>query len=368
MRQVETLDVVVIGAGVVGLAIGRALAAAGMDPVVVERHRRVGEETSSRNSGVVHSGIHYATNSLKATLCVRGRQLLYAYCQDRGVTHRRLGKLIVAQQEQMAALTALHRQGIANGLEGLQWLDAAAARDLEPAVRCAAALFSPDTGIVDVHEFMTALQGDLESHGGAVLLDAEVERLRVTSDGLQLMLRGADADGPILSRRVVNAAGLGAVALARRIEGHSHDRIPVQRLAKGSYFCCAGRPFRHLVYPMPSEAGLGIHATLDLDGSVRFGPDVEWVEDIDYSVDEGRSNAFYASIREYWPDLPDGALTPAYAGVRPKVVGPGQMPADFMIVGPADHGAPGLVNLFGIESPGLTAALAIGEHVAQMLH
>ena len=367
MTSPDTVDAVVVGAGVVGLAIGRSLAAAGLETLVIERHCRIGEETSSRNSGVIHSGIYYPADSLKARLCVRGREQLYRYCQERGIEHRRFGKLIVAQHDQLYALRALQTNGLVNGVTDLEWIEAGRVRELEPAVICAAALHSPSTGIIDVHEFMTTLLGDLEAHGGTLVLDTEARRVRAVRDGLELSVRTGNDEYVIVARNLVNSAGLGAVALARRIENSPMADVPAAHLAKGNYFSCSARPFHHLVYPMPNDAGLGIHATLDLDGSVRFGPDVEWVQTIDYSVDPSRVRHFHESIREYWPDVANVDLQPAYAGIRPKIVGPGQKAVDFVVAGPAQHGVPGLVNLLGIESPGLTAALALGEHVLSLL-
>ncbi len=364
MATTEVVEVAVVGAGVVGLAIARACAEAGRETVLIERHAHPGTETSSRNSGVIHSGIYYPAHSLKARLCVEGRERLYAYCAARGIAHRRTGKLIVAQEHQLPALRGLQARGLANGVRDLEWLEAAQARALEPEVRCAAGLFSPSTGIVDPHELMTALQGDLESAGGAVAVGSNVTAIRRTGSELRLTVESDGVPGELAARHVIVSAGLDAVALAKRIEGYPADRIPSAWRAKGNYFACAGRPFRHLVYPMPNEAGLGVHATLDLDGSTRFGPDVEWTDNQDYAVDPARADAFYASIREYWPGLPDGALRPGYAGMRPKIAGPDQPAADFMIAGHAEHGIAGLVALFGIESPGLTASLALGAYVA----
>jgi len=365
MTSPDVVDTVVIGAGVVGLAVARACAERGLETIVVEQHNRIGSETSSRNSGVVHSGIYYPTGSLKARLCVAGREQLYDYCVSRGIAHHRCSKLIVAQDRQLDALRALHARGLANGVSDLQWLDAAQVRRLEPAVRCAAAVLSPSTGIVDPHELMTSLLGDVEAHGGVLALNTCVRSVRPTESTLELTFDG-DVQ-PLSARTVINAAGLGAVDVARRTEGYPPAAIPKAYLAKGNYFSCSGRPFSRLVYPMPNEAGLGVHATLDLNGDVRFGPDVEWIGHYEYSVDPARGESFYDSIREYWPSLPDGALQPAYAGIRPKVAGPGEKAADFMISGPAEHNIPGLVTLMGIESPGLTAALAIGDCVAQLV-
>jgi L-2-hydroxyglutarate oxidase LhgO len=367
MTSPDIVDAVVIGAGVVGLAVGRSLAVAGLETLVIERNRRIGEETSSRNSGVIHSGIYYPANSLKARLCVRGREQLYQYCQERGIAHRRFGKLIVAQRDQLPGLQALQTCGLANGVSDLRWLDAGTVREMEPAVTCAAGLFSPSTGIIDVHEFMTTLLGDLEAQGGSVVLDSEATSIRAVRGGLELSVRTGSDEYVIVARNLVNSAGLDAVALAQRVEGAALGEIPTAYLAKGNYFSCSSRPFRHLVYPMPNDAGLGIHATLDLDGSVRFGPDVEWVTNLNYDVDPSRAPHFRESIREYWPAVVNVTLQPAYAGIRPKIVGPGQKAADFVIAGPAQHGVPGLVHLLGIESPGLTAALALAEHVLSLL-
>lgn len=363
----DFVDTIVVGAGVVGLAAARALAGSGRDTLILERNRKFGEETSSRNSCVVHSGIYYPPGSLKARLCVSGRELLYGYCADRGVDHRRCGKLIVADKEQVMALQTLYARGLENGVMDLQWLGAAEARQLEPAVQCAAAVFSPSTGIVDVHQLMTAMLADLEARGGILVSNSSVENIRPLTSGFEVDVRSGNDEATLLARRVVNAAGLGAVELTRRIAGYPSHLIPDAYLAKGNYFACRTRSFRHLVYPMPNDAGLGIHATLDLDGTVRFGPDVEWVDTIDYGVDAGRASEFYASIRQYWPALPEGDLQPAYSGIRPKISGPGQKAADFVVAGPTDHGVSGLVNMLGIESPGLTAAIAIGDDLVALL-
>jgi L-2-hydroxyglutarate oxidase LhgO len=367
MAASDAIDALVIGAGVVGLAVGRALAQAGHETIIVERHRRIGEEASSRNSCVIHSGIYYPKDSLKARLCVAGRRQMYDYCAAKGVAHRRCGKLIVAEESQLASLEALHRKGLGNGVEDLRWLESAEVAALEPAVRCAAALFSPSTGILDVHELMNALLGDFEAAGGILVLDSSVERLRPGTDGIEVEIASEGQTSAVIARNVCNSAGLSAVEVAHRVEGLRNELIPVARYAKGNYFSCTGRPFSHLVYPLPNDAGLGVHATIDLAGNVTFGPDVEWVEEIDYAVDPGRAAEFYAAIREYWPELPDGRLQPSYSGIRAKIVGPGEPAADFMIVGPEEHGISGLVSLFGIESPGLSAALALGDHVRSRL-
>ncbi len=361
----DQADCVVVGAGVVGLAVARALALQGRDVLVLEAAGAIGTGTSSRNSEVIHAGIYYPQGSLKARLCVRGRQLLYAYCAERHVPHRRCGKLIVATSEaQLPALRDLERRALANGVEGLAWLSRTQAQQLEPQLECVAALLSPETGIIDSHALMLALQGDLENAGGAVVFHSPVESMRVLGGGIALRTQ----DGTeLLARTVVNAAGLGAPALAARIEGLDARHVPRAHYAKGSYFTLAGRaPFSRLVYPVPEAAGLGVHLTLDLGGQAKFGPDVEWVErPDDLEVDPDRARGFYAEVRKYWPQLPDGALLPGYAGMRPKIHGPGEPAADFLVQGPAEHGVPGLVQLFGIESPGLTSALALGEWVAE---
>lgn len=362
----EAVDCVVVGAGVVGLAVARALALQGREVMVLEAADAIGTGTSSRNSEVIHAGLYYATGSLKARLCVQGREMLYAYGAERGVPHRRCGKLIVATSpDQIPALQGIAARALANGVTDLQWLDAAAAQALEPALQCVAALHSPSTGIVDSHALMLALQGDLEHAGGLVALNSPLAQARCTTQGIHLQA----ADGTeLLARTVVNAAGLAAPDLARRFGGLDARHVPTPYYAKGSYFTLAGRaPFSRLIYPAPEAAGLGVHLTLDLGGQARFGPDVQWVDDpTDLQVDPARGDAFYAEVRKYWPGLRDGALDPGYAGMRPKISAPGEAAADFVVQGPAEHGVPGLVNLFGIESPGLTSALAIGAHVAAM--
>lgn len=368
----DRVDVVVIGAGVVGLAVARALACSGREVLVLERERAIGMGTSSRNSEVIHAGIYYPTGSLKARLCVQGRAQLYAYCEARGIAHRRCGKLIVAQTpSQVAGLAGIAAKACANGVDDICFLDAGEARALEPALQCEAALLSPSTGIVDSHGLMLALQGDLENAGGMVVCHSAVDAIDVTDGGGRIRT----ADGTeLLASTLVNAAGLQACALARRITGLAPAHVPRPWYAKGNYFTLAtGRsPFQRLIYPAPEPdrhlAGLGVHLTLDLGGQAKFGPDVQWTDDPDdFVVNPSRGDAFYAEVRRYWPGLPDGALLPGYAGMRPKIAGPHEPAADFRIDGPATHGVPGLVNLFGIESPGLTSCLAIAEQVAGLL-
>ncbi len=364
----DEVEAAVIGGGVVGLAVARALALAGREVVILEAAEAIGTATSSRNSEVIHAGIYYPPGSLKAALCVRGREMLYAYCASHGIAHRRCGKLVVATRaEQHSALRALHAQAAANGVTDLEWLGAHEAMAMEPALRCTAALLSPSTGIVDSHGLMLALLGDAQAAGAALALHSPVAGGRVTNQGIELDVGGAEPMR-LRAHAVVNCAGLFAPRVAGSLQDFPSAAVPAAYFCKGNYYALAGRPvFSHLVYPIPEAAGLGVHVTLDLAGQMRFGPDVEWVDRIDYQVDPCRADAFYAAIRTYWPDLPDGALMPAYAGIRPKL-GPAGTPArDFMLQGPRDHGVPGMVNLFGIESPGLTASLAIGERVLELL-
>ena len=363
----DQVDCVVVGAGVVGLAVARALALAGREVVVLEACDAFGTQTSARNSEVIHAGIYYPAGSLKAALCVRGKQLLYEYCAERGLPHQRCGKLIVATDDaQVAQLQGIQAKAAANGVTDLVLMDAAQARALEPHLQCLAALHSPSTGIVDSHALMLSLLGDLERTGGVLALNSPLERADIAQAAIDLVA----VDGTQLrASTVVNAAGLQAPALAARFAGLAPQYVPQAHFAKGNYFTLAGRsPFSRLIYPVPESAGLGVHLTIDLGGQARFGPDVQWVSDAqDLVVDPARGDAFYAEVRKYWPELPDGALQPAYAGIRPKIHGPGTPASDFVIQGPAVHGIPGLVNLFGIESPGLTSALAIAEYVQELL-
>jgi L-2-hydroxyglutarate oxidase LhgO len=363
----DEIDCAVIGAGVVGLAVASALAQRGREVVVLETEGAIGTGTSSRNSEVIHAGIYYPKDSLKARLCVEGRGLLYAYLRERGLPHRCCGKLIVATDEaQVAQLEAIAARARANGVDDLATFDRDAARALEPQLECLAALHSPSTGIVDSHALMLSLQGDLEREGGVVALKSGVAGARCEGEAIVLSMQ----DGTDLRcRAVVNAAGLGAPSLAARFGGLPAAAVPTAHYAKGNYFVLAGRaPFSHLIYPVPEAAGLGVHLTLDLGGQAKFGPDVQWVASPDdLVVDPARGEAFYAEVRRYWPGLPDGALLPGYAGIRPKISGPDEPAADFVIQGPAVHGVAGLVNVFGIESPGLTSSLAIGRRVADLL-
>jgi L-2-hydroxyglutarate oxidase LhgO len=364
----ESVQTVVVGAGVVGLATARELARSGREVLVLEAEDAFGTQTSARNSEVIHAGLYYPAGSLKAMLCVAGKAMLYAYCAERGVAHRRVGKLVVATSDaERGPLQALARAAEGNGV-ALQPLDAVAVARLEPAVRAVAGLWSESSGIVDSHGLMLALLGDAQAAGATLVLRAPVTGGAVTRDGLVLDVGGAEPMA-LGAREVVNAAGLRAQRVAAAIDALPRRHVPSAHFAKGHYFGLAGpSPFRHLVYPMPVPGGLGIHVTLDLAGRCRFGPDVtRWLDEPEYGFEEGLAPAFAAAIRRYWPDLPDGALQPDYTGVRPKVVGPGEPAADFVVDGPAQHGVPGLVNLFGIESPGLTACLAIAGLVRERL-
>jgi len=363
----EQVDCVVIGAGVVGLAVARALALAGREVILLEAANAIGTGTSSRNSEVIHAGLYYPAGSLKASLCVQGKQLLYAYCVERGIGHKRCGKLLVAtERAQLAQLQSIIDKAQSNGVHDLQRLSQTQAQALEPALSCVGAVYSPSTGIVDSHGFMLALQGDLENAGGILVLNTSLEHAELVQSATILVAN----DGTCLQAKVVvNAAGLQAPALARRIKGLAPEHVPQAYFAKGNYFTLSGRaPFSHLIYPVPQAAGLGVHLTLDLGGQAKFGPDVQWVDSADdLVVDAARGDAFYAEVRKYWPVLPEGALIPGYAGLRPKIHAPSEPARDFMIQGPSAHGVPGLVNLFGIESPGLTSALAIVDYVVALL-
>ena len=356
----------VVGAGVVGLAIARELAAAGREVIVLEAEEAIGTHTSSRNSEVIHAGIYYPKGSLKARACVEGRHLLYEYCASHGVPHRRCGKLIVATSEsQLAELGAIRDKAHANGATDVDWIPKDEVARLEPALFCMGALHSPSTGIIDSHALMLAYLGDAEAAGAMLALKSPLERAMVRADGFELRVAGAEA---ILCRVLVNSAGLRAPSVAKRIEGYRAELAPRELYAKGNYYSLTRRsPFSRLIYPVPEPGGLGVHVTLDLAGQARFGPDVEWVERIGYDVDPRRAERFYAAIRRYWPGLPDGALLPGYSGIRPKTAGPGEPAPDFEIQGPGRHGVRGLVQLYGIESPGLTASLALARRVREEL-
>ena len=364
------IDCIVVGAGVVGLAIARALALSGREVMVVEAAEGIGTGTSARNSEVIHAGIYYPAGSLKARLCVEGRKMLYAYCAEKGVAHKRIGKLIVAtSQDEIAKLDDILSKARINGVEDMELLSATQAQALEPALFCTAALHSPSTGIIDSHGLMLAYQGDAENAGAQCvfhtpLLSGEVRR----EGGFTLQFGGSDAM-QLSCNVLINASGLHAPTLARAIRGIPAASIPTEYLCKGSYFTLQGKaPFTRLIYPTPHHAGLGVHLTLDLGGQAKFGPDTEWIDKVDYDIDANRCADFYEAVRTYWPGMPDASLSPGYTGIRPKVSGPHEPAADFMIVGPATHGVPGLVNLFGIESPGLTSSLAIAQETLARLH
>lgn len=367
----ERVDCIVAGAGVVGLAVARGLAMTGLDVLIVEAADAIGTETSSRNSEVIHAGIYYEPGSLKARLCLEGRALLYAYAAERGVPHKRCGKLIVATSPaQIPVLEAIKKRAALCGVRDLDLLTADAAGELEPALQCSAALRSPSTGIIDSHALMLAYLGDAAGAGATLSLNTEILSGRTDDNGYVLRTRDRDTQEvyEIGTKRLVNAAGLGANALAAGISGFPAEAIPPLFMARGCYFAVTGKPaFSRLIYPVPEPGGLGVHLTLDLAGNMRFGPDVEWIDIKDYSVDPARAAGFYDEIRRYWPGLPDNGLNPTYSGIRPKLAGKGAPAADFMIQGPAEHGLNNLVNLFGIESPGLTSSLAIANHVVEMM-
>lgn len=366
----DRVDAIVAGAGVVGLAVARALALSGRETIVVEAETMIGSATSSRNSEVIHAGIYYPPGSLKALLCVAGRERLYEFCVARDIAHRRCGKLIVATSKtQEDALATIFARAYASGVGDLAHLTTRQAQVMEPEVACTAALHSPSTGIIDSHGFMLALRGDLEENGGAIAFSTRIVRGAVDAGGVTLECQDRAGETFAFSAPVfVNAAGLGAVALAKSLESFPAAHVPQNFLARGCYFSLAARaPFSRLVYPVPEPGGLGVHLTLDLAGQARFGPDVEWIDAIDYTVDPRRADAFYEEIRRYWPALPDHCLQPAYAGIRPKISGPGEPSADFRIDDFSTHGVPGVINLFGIESPGLTASLALADAVLARL-
>ncbi|MBI5264395.1 MAG: NAD(P)/FAD-dependent oxidoreductase [Bradyrhizobium sp.] len=363
----DRVDCVVIGAGVIGLAVARRLAQAGREVIVLEEAEGIGTITSSRNSEVIHAGIYYRAGSWMARMCVSGRHALYRYCREHGIPHKNCGKLIVATSpKETERLQSIKAHAEANGVLDMQMLSGEAARALEPALACDAALLSPSTGILDSHAYMLALRGDAETAGAAFAFHAPLLRARAADKRIEVDA-GGESPMSLECGLLVNAAGLSATTVARNIDGMPLDRIPSAYLAKGNYFSCSAKaPFSRLIYPVPEPGGLGVHLTLDMAGQARFGPDVEWVETIDYAVNPARAERFYPAIRRYWPGLPDGALMPSYSGIRPKIVPPAVAVQDFLIQGPRDHGVDGLINLFGIESPGLTSSLAIADHVGEL--
>jgi L-2-hydroxyglutarate oxidase LhgO len=363
-----TVECVVVGAGVVGLAVARELALGGREVMVLEQEPGIGAHTSSRNSEVIHAGLYYKKSSLRAQLFPRARDLMYAYCAEHGVPHRRIGKLFVARNaEEVPRLHAHMEAALAAGVGDVRWLGPDEAHALEPNLQCHAAYLSPSSGIVDSHALMLAYRGDLEAAGGIVVLRSPVTGGSITAEGFALNVGGAERT-TLACRLLINCAGHGAPPLARAIAGIPPQTVPPAYFRRGVYFTASGPPpFRRLIYPVHGKSGLDIHAVVDLAGAVRFGPDNEWIDRIDYSVDPGRAAHFYPAIRSFWPGLPDGALQPAYAGIRPTISGPGEPPLDYQVLGQRVHGVSGLVNLFGIESPGLTASLGLAEYVANMI-
>lgn len=365
----DRIDCAVVGAGVIGLAVAREMAMAGQETIVIERASLIGSETSSRNSEVIHAGLYYPTGSLKARLCVAGKKRLYQYAAERGIRTLNCGKLVVATSaDENAQLLALKEKAEANGVPEVEIWPAERAIELEPELYCTSALWSSTTGVVDSHSLMLAFQGDLEDHGGFVALNAPVEQVEVRDGGFVIDVGGAEPL-TLFADRLINATGLHAPKFARQMRGLDQEHVPQEHFCKGNYYGLPGKsPFGRLIYPLPRTGGLGVHVTVDLGGQCRFGPDTEWIDpgdpdNIDYDVELARADVFYDAVRRYWPGLADGALVPGYAGVRPKICGPGEPAADYMIAGPQTHGVGGLVNLFGIESPGLTSSMAIAEEV-----
>lgn len=366
--MIDTVDTIVAGAGVIGLAIARSAAQAGREVIVLEEADAIGTGISSRNSEVIHAGIHYVEGSKRAWFCVPGNEMLYDFCRSHGVSFRRSGKLVVATEDsELAALEAIEVKAKINGVKDMTRLSPEEAQEIEPQVRCAGALLAPSTGIIDSHGLMLALQGDAEAAGAVIALSSPFEGGAV--DGNEIIVRVGGAEPTeIRCNHLINAAGLNAQKVASGLDGLPAEFVPPLYYAKGNYFMLTGKaPFDRPIYPVPGPVGLGIHFTIDLGGQSKFGPDVEWIDKPDYNVDPARAEKFYKAIRRYWPDLPDGALQPGYAGVRPKLAPEGQTPKDFTIHGPETHGIDGLVNLFGIDSPGLTSSLAIGEYVSELL-
>ncbi len=366
----ERVDCIVAGAGVVGLAIAREMARRGAETIIVDAEMAIGTGTSSRNSEVIHAGIYYEPSSLKASLCVDGRDKLYAYAASRAIPHRRCGKLVVAtSDDQVPLLQAIVERGRSCGVHDLVILERDAVFEIEPELQCVAALWSPSTGIIDSHALMLNLLGEAEEAGAFLSLGTSIVSGHVAPDSIVLRTRGADGNEyELASSKFVNSAGLGAQALANAIEGFPKTHVPELHYARGSYFAANCKsPFTHLIYPLPEPGGLGVHLTLDLAGGMRFGPDVEWIDRVVYEVDQAKADQFYGAIRKFWPALPEGSLHADYSGIRPKLAGPGQPSRDFLIEGEEHHGVKGVVNLFGIESPGLTSCLAIADHVADLL-
>ena len=365
----ESVDCIVVGAGVVGLAVARRLALAGHEVIILEAADTIGTQTSSRNSEVIHAGLYYPTDSLKAQVCVEGKERLYRYCAIHGVPHKRIGKLIVATNDsETEALTALRTKATANGVYDLEWKSQAEVKSLEPNIRSVGGLLSPSTGIIDSHSLMLAYQGDAENRGAVIAFNSQVRRGLIEGGKIELFVGKSNGEFAVSANIVVNAAGLGAQSVARNLTGLDPATIPPRYLARGCYFTLSGHnPFSRLIYPVPEPGGLGVHVTVDMSGAVRFGPDVEWVNKIDYRVDPGRAANFYTAIRRYYPSLEDNSLQPGYSGIRPKIAPEGSSTGDFLIQGPLEHGVPGLVSMYGIESPGLTASLALADLVAQKL-
>lgn len=365
----EKVDCVVVGAGVIGLAVARALTLAGREVIVLEAHDCIGSETSSRNSEVIHAGIYYPAGSLKALFCVKGRKQLYNYCEEHHVPFKRCGKFIIATDEQQEPkLRTILEKAHINGVGDMVSLDKKETQRREPAIKCVSSLWSPSTGIIDSHAYMIALQTDLENAGGIIVFNTKVTGGSVENRLLELAILSGDSSLRLAANTVVNCAGLGSDKLARAIDGINSETLPVYSYAKGNYFTCSGKsPFNSLIYPVPNEYSLGVHVTHDMAGNLRFGPDVEWVDEISYEVDPHRSEMFYEAIRSYWPELMDRSLLPAYSGIRPKINGEGLAAVDFAIQGESEHGIAGLINLFGIESPGLTSSLALADYVREML-
>jgi L-2-hydroxyglutarate oxidase LhgO len=364
----ERVDCIVIGAGVVGLAVARAVALAGREVVVLEKADTIGSETSSRHSEVIHAGIYYPQDSLKAKFCVAGKRALYEFCDSHGVSYNPCGKIIVAtDEEQLPELERLKTNAAANGVADLTWMTPREVTDMEPAVFCVGALWSPSTGILDSHSYMLSLQGDAEEAGAMFAFQTPAIGGEVLNNGIRIDC-GGDAPMSLTADLVVNSGGLWAQSIASRISGVPADSVPPTYYCKGNYYTLSGKPpFSRPIYPVPEKAGLGVHVTVDLGGQVRFGPDVEWIDVIDYDVDPGRADKFYDAVRKYYPDLADGAIQPGYSGIRPKIQAPGEPARDFVVQGADEHGIDGLINLYGIESPGMTSSLAIADHVAKMI-